>query len=469
MRSRCNNTQPSEVILQSARRIKDGVVRSLGVNLFKKLVNENYHEASSSTSHRPTNDSTPSTFTPSPYTATDMSDNEDSSDDYSSEEIGEYQDVDNYSDPSSIINDDEVYDSEFTIDGFENIEYSDIGDPLIECVHCGALMWYQERTNKNKHTIMPKYHLSGGNGKSKLPKAFTSPGMKIDNNQRGRGPSNIRIHGQTFHRIGSMLPLPGHSPKFARLYIYDTDNEIGNKIQGLGNVDEVKQYIDCRYVSPIEACWRIFSFPIHGRNPAIEILFYHLERDNSVYYIDHEMINNVLDKPSFKESMFTSWMEANKTYPDASNLNYSQFVSKFVYDKRYRCWRPCKRGHTIGRLIWVPPSSGELYYLGMMLAIVRSSTCYNDIKYVRGKVQDCFMDVYFEMGFLEDGKEYVAAICEEKDWGSGHYLRKLFVFMLLSSTINRPRHVWKRTWIWLWDSILYQQRNKTNNRSKFIL
>ena len=58
--------------------------------------------------------------------------------------------------------------------------------------------------------------------------------MKIDNNQRGRGPSNIRIHGQTFHRIGSMLPLPGHSPKFARLYIYDTDNEIGNKIQGLG-------------------------------------------------------------------------------------------------------------------------------------------------------------------------------------------------------------------------------------------
>jgi len=41
-------------------------------------------------------------------------------------------------------------------------------------------------------------------------------------------------------------------------------------------IDEIKQYLDCRYVSPCEACWRIFSFPIHGRNPAVERLFFHL-------------------------------------------------------------------------------------------------------------------------------------------------------------------------------------------------
>lgn len=122
MRNQCNNTHPSEVILKSIRRIKVDVVRSLGVNLFKKIVNENHHEASSSTSHIPTSDSTPSTFTSSPRTANAMSDDEDSFDDYSSEEMGQYQDVDNYSDSSSVINDDdEVYDLEFTIDGFENI------------------------------------------------------------------------------------------------------------------------------------------------------------------------------------------------------------------------------------------------------------------------------------------------------------------------------------------------------------
>lgn len=36
------------------------------------------------------------------------------------------------------------------------------------------------------------------------------------------------------------------------------------------NADEIKKYLDCRYVSPSEACWRIFAFPIHGRKPSVE-------------------------------------------------------------------------------------------------------------------------------------------------------------------------------------------------------
>jgi hypothetical protein len=57
--------------------------------------------------------------------------------------------------------------------------------------------------------------------------------MKIDNTfNKGRGPPTIRIQGQTCHRMGSLLPLPGQSPKFAQLYIYDTDNEINNRMQG---------------------------------------------------------------------------------------------------------------------------------------------------------------------------------------------------------------------------------------------
>ncbi|XP_058723889.1 uncharacterized protein LOC131595540 [Vicia villosa] len=230
------------------------------------------------------------------------------------------------------------------------------------------------------------------------------------------------------------------------------------------NGDEIKQYLDCRYVSPSEACWRIFSFPIHGRSPVVERLYFHLEGDNSVYYTDYELIDEVLEKPSVKESLFTAWMEANKTYPEARNLTYSNFLSKFVYDKRYQRWRPRKRGHTIGRLIWVPPSTGELYYLRMMLTVAKGPTCYEDIKKVGGIVRDSFRDACFEMGFLNDDKEYVAAIDEAKNWGSGHFLRKLFVTMLLSGTINRLRHVWQKTWKTLSDGILHQQRQLTNIR-----
>ncbi|XP_058767938.1 uncharacterized protein LOC131641626 [Vicia villosa] len=62
------------------------------------------------------------------------------------------------------------------------------------------------------------------------------------------------------------------------------------------------------------------------------------------------------------------------------------------------------------------------------------------------------------MGFLEDDKEYIAAIKEASHWGTGHFLRKLFVIMLLSGAVNRPAHVWEQTWLLLSDGVLHTQR-----------
>ncbi|KAI5412729.1 hypothetical protein KIW84_057386 [Lathyrus oleraceus] len=74
--------------------------------------------------------------------------------------------------------------------------------------------------------------------------AFTSPGAKLDNKfNNGSGPPTIRIQGQTFHRIGSLLPSDGQTPKFAQLYIYDTENEVSNRIDGLR-----KKNIDLRII-----------------------------------------------------------------------------------------------------------------------------------------------------------------------------------------------------------------------------
>lgn len=150
-----------------------------------------------------------------------------------------------------------------------NTGYSDIGDPSIECTQCGAQMWYQEKVVKRKHSAVPKFQLCCGKGKVVLPLlrtpppflkhllsnendvlcrnyqqncrlynimfAFTSPGMKIDNRfNNGNGPPNMRIQGQACHRIGSMMPVHGEKPKFAQLYIYDTDNEIHHRMQGIG-------------------------------------------------------------------------------------------------------------------------------------------------------------------------------------------------------------------------------------------
>ena len=35
------------------------------------------------------------------------------------------------------------------------------------------------------------------------------------------------------------------------------------------NVDEIKNYINCRYITPYEAIWRLYEYSIHHRNLAI--------------------------------------------------------------------------------------------------------------------------------------------------------------------------------------------------------
>jgi hypothetical protein len=143
--------------------------------------------------------------------------------------------------------------------------YGDLGNPNWECQHCGALMWYQERKGKSRNSSKPKFQICCSGGNVQLPLleqppellqrllfqrhgsesrnyqaqartynamfSFTSPGMNFDDaTNKGKGPPTLRMQGQTCHRIGSMLPLEGQRPKFAQLYIYDTENEISNRI-----------------------------------------------------------------------------------------------------------------------------------------------------------------------------------------------------------------------------------------------
>lgn len=37
-------------------------------------------------------------------------------------------------------------------------------------------------------------------------------------------------------------------------------------------VDEIKYFVDARFICPHKAAWRIFDFPIHNKNPPVQVL-----------------------------------------------------------------------------------------------------------------------------------------------------------------------------------------------------
>ncbi|KAF7835735.1 uncharacterized protein G2W53_010594 [Senna tora] len=155
-------------------------------------------------------------------------------------------------------------------------EYRDIGLPTYECEICGALLWFEERVNKSRNTLHPKFSLCCMQGKVLLPTvkkppkllhnlfnktdsrstefmreirnynnmfAFTSMGGEVDHSiNNGKGPYVFRLHGQNMHLLGSLLPSDDEPPKFSQLYIYDTDNEVSNRLHSASSSRSDVQY-----------------------------------------------------------------------------------------------------------------------------------------------------------------------------------------------------------------------------------
>lgn len=124
-------------------------------------------------------------------------------------------------------------------------------------------MWIGESVDQSKLSNMPKFSLCCLKGKVILPLlrkpplllnsllenmhnkskkfiediraynmmfSFTSMGGKLDYSiNHGVGPYTFRLGGQNLHRIGSLLPLEGCSPKFSQLYIYEPDAEVEHR------------------------------------------------------------------------------------------------------------------------------------------------------------------------------------------------------------------------------------------------
>lgn len=55
---------------------------------------------------------------------------------------------------------------------------------------------------------------------------------QVDNSvKRGRGPYVFKISGQSYHWIGGLCQPENCDPRFLQLYVFDTQNEVDNRLQ----------------------------------------------------------------------------------------------------------------------------------------------------------------------------------------------------------------------------------------------
>ncbi|KAJ9547568.1 hypothetical protein OSB04_020111 [Centaurea solstitialis] len=171
--------------------------------------------------------------------------------------------------PQNIENISMAESSQNTLNPEENIATPrNFGKPNHTCGHCGAIMWYEERSRKDRSTSNPKFTSCCLEGRVKLPLlsltpqtlhyllslesrvkgvnfrkeirtyssmfALTSLRYRVDSKiNRGKGPYIYRVCSQNCHMIGYLLPKIEKRPQVAQLYIYNTENETNNRVDAM--------------------------------------------------------------------------------------------------------------------------------------------------------------------------------------------------------------------------------------------
>jgi ATP-dependent DNA helicase PIF1 len=160
------------------------------------------------------------------------------------------------------------------------------------------------------------------------------------------------------------------------------DNEI-NEIRH----DEIKQFLNARYVSAPEAMWRILEYPLHDSSHTVCRLAVHLENRQSVSF-ELGKEEDAIQKAALKDTQLTAWFKLNQTDFSSKHLLYHQIPNYFTFKDDKKIWKRRERGYDeaiIGRMYMAHPQEGERYYLRLILLNVSGATSFNDLKTHNGK------------------------------------------------------------------------------------
>nr|GEW37195.1 hypothetical protein [Tanacetum cinerariifolium] len=180
----------------------------------------------------------------------------------------------------------------------------------------------------------------------------------------------------------------------------------------LHHADEIEQYLNYRYISACEACWKLLSFELHYRSIAVERLAFHEEGCNRVYFRDDDDVENVFKRATNAMSKFTGWMRAKEIYPEGRHLLYADYPTEFTWHASDKEWRPRKSGMSIGHIYYVHLSMGEIYYLRMLLNHVPGATSHTFIRTVDRIIYPTYMSACKALNLLGDDIEWIRSIRE---------------------------------------------------------
>ncbi|GAA0155634.1 hypothetical protein LIER_13322 [Lithospermum erythrorhizon] len=104
--------------------------------------------------------------------------------------------------------------------------------------------------------------------------------------------------------------------KYLYKYIHKGHDKVMFRIasdnQG-AEIDEISDYQNAGWVSPVEAAWRLFAFPLYGMYPSFLQLQVHLPNFQTIQFEYDADLNDTMQSERFKRTMLTEFFSFDAT------------------------------------------------------------------------------------------------------------------------------------------------------------
>ncbi|GKD89672.1 hypothetical protein Tco_1365179, partial [Tanacetum coccineum] len=164
-------------------------------------------------------------------------------------------------------------------------------------------------------------------------------------------------------------------------------------------IDEIQNNVFGRFICPYEACWRIFDFLIHCREPAMQILNVHLEDMQRINFHEMDRLDIIVN----------------------------------IHEKKKQL-----------------SPNGDLFYFRMLLCHQKGCKSPDEVRTVNGQMLPTFRAACEALGLLGDDK---IALEESTASTTSKEIRVLFAQILIYCDVADPVKLWAKHWEAMQDDI----------------
>ena len=230
--------------------------------------------------------------------------------------------------------------------------------------------------------------------------------------------------------------------------------------------DEIGTFQARQYISACYAYWRMAKMDMHSISPSVHQLPLHLEnKQTCTFELTEESINKVLKKQRF--TMLTEYFTANTIYGDqACSLKYEDFPIRFVWKEDERMWTPRVREtsgpEAVGRMVSIHPTSGDIFYLRMLLKNRAGAISFEDLQTIDGVLSTTNKAACVALGLCDDDSEWIDCLTEAVQLAVPRHIRILFCTILLQCDPTSPEVLYEKFKSDMSEDFLRKRRSALN-------